>query len=423
VHMARLRTLLLSGTARFTELEIHWYGEGPRSTGLQLVLQTLARNSTLTKLGLQLCRLEANGKALRQLALCNITSLQSLDLSNNDLGGAELEKLAPALCRNTSIEVLDMSWNDLNDKRSTRYLRDILRCNKTITTLALNRNRFGETATAVEHMAYGLGSNSTLLKIDLSDCALGDGGVSTLAQTGSFTTLVEVKIGLNSMTSTGVGVLLEALEEASHITDLDLQGNPIGDEGAVRLAIRSLRNNALPTLTSLSLDNCGIGDDGFIALVSALEQNTSLLLLDLRRNHFGVSEPVSERAFLALARSLPEIQVLQRIDLSWGASLLSAMPSLLAGLRRNTSLFRFHVAGCAPTSVPPATEEIMAKFAGGWMQEMERLGYRNRFLPFFRAPTERPLPRGIWPHALARAAALPDVIFDFLRARPNLDFV
>jgi hypothetical protein len=54
------------------------------------------------------------------------------------------------------------------------------------------------------------------------------------------------------------------------------------------------------------------------------------------------------------------------------------------------------------------------------MQEMERLGYRNRFLPLLRASKERLTPRGVWPHALARVAILPDVIFEVLLSKPNL---
>jgi hypothetical protein len=147
--------------------------------------------------------------------------------------------------------------------------------------------------------------------------------------------------------------------------------------------------------------------------VSALEQNTSLLQLDLH------SPGKSERAFSALAKSLPEIKVLQQADFRWCTGLASAMPLLLTGLRKNTSLFRFHVAYCAPDSVPPTPAET-ARCAGGWMQEMERLGYRNRFLPLIRAPKERLPPLGVWPRALARVATLPDVIFEVLRSKPNL---
>jgi hypothetical protein len=53
------------------------------------------------------------------------------------------------------------------------------------------------------------------------------------------------------------------------------------------------------------------------------------------------------------------------------------------------------------------------------MQEMESLGYRNRFRPMIRAPNER-LPRGVWPHALARVVTFPDAIFEVLRSKPSL---
>jgi hypothetical protein len=77
------------------------------------------------------------------------------------------------------------------------------------------------------------------------------------------------------------------------------------------------------------------------------------------------------------------------------------------------------VAGGAPSSVPPTTEET-ARCAGGWMQEMERLGYRNRFLIFIRTPEGTHRPRGVWPHALARVAAFPDVIFEVIRSQTQL---
>jgi hypothetical protein len=259
------------------------------------------------------------------------------------------------------------------------------------------------------------------LEIDLSGCGLGDGGISIMAQTlGSrSTTLQKLTLNSNTITSTGVGMLLETIVQNSHhITELDLQRNPtIGNEGA-RLLARSLGHNALPNLTHLSLSFCGIGDDGFIALVSALEQNTSLLHLDLRYGHY-VSVNVSERALLDVAESLPGIKVLQQLDFDWCEGLASAMPSLLVGLRENTSLFRFHVANCVPGNAPPTPKES-ARCADGWMQEMEGLGYRNRCLALIRAPEETLTPISVWPHALAQVATYPDVIFEVLRSKPSL---
>jgi Ran GTPase-activating protein (RanGAP) involved in mRNA processing and transport len=384
--------------------------------GLTRVLRALGRRPTLTKLGLRHCPLGRDEARELRLTLCNTLSLQSLLLETCSLGSTGLAELAPALYRNTSIKELDISDNVLEDMESAIILRDIIRRNKTMTNLNLSENHFGQTTGAVECIADGLGSNSTLLKIDLTGCVLRDGDVSTLEQTlGSrSTTLQKLILGSNSITSTGVGVLLEAMEQNScHIPDLDLNSNPIGDEGASLLA-RALENNVLPNLTRLSLYNCGIGDDGFMELVSALEQNTSLLQLDLRQYH-----GLSDRAFLALAESLPEIKVLQRVDIYWCTGLASAMPLLLAGLRQNTSLFRCHVDGCAKYVAPPEPRET-ARCAGGWKQEMERLGYRNRFRPLIRAPKEKLPPSGVWSHALARVGTLPDAIFDVLCSKPSL---
>jgi hypothetical protein len=416
VNLTGLETLLLSDNSGITELEIRKTYGGQPMLGLSRVLQALGRRPTLTKLGLHGCPLDRDEARLLRMALCNIQSLQSLVLTGGTLESAGLAELAPALYHNTTIKVLDMSENKLNDMESAETLSDILHSNKTITTLDLSESTFGKTTGAIECITDGLGSNSTLMEIHLTLCALGDDGVSALERNlGSRnTTLEKLNLKYNRITSTGVGVLLETMEHSSqHITILDLENNHIGNEGASLLA-RALGNNALPNLRRLSLGYCDIGDDGFVALTLALEQNKSLLQIDWRGNY-----DVGERAFLALAKSLPEIKVLQRINLRWCTGLASAMPLLLEGLRENTSLFRIQVANCGPALVPPRTEET-ARCAGGWMQEMERLGYRNRFRPLIRAPKERLPPLGVWPHALSRAAILPDVIFEVLCSKPNL---
>jgi Ran GTPase-activating protein (RanGAP) involved in mRNA processing and transport len=408
--------VLLSEDSKITELEINRRYEGLPMMGLTRVLQALGRRPTLTKLQLNAAPLGRDEARQLGIAMCNTPSLHTLILTGSTLGSVGLVELAPALYRNTSIKVLDMSDNSLNDMESARSLRDIIRHNKTMTSLDLSGTSFGRTAGAVDCIMGGVSSNSTLMKILLSRCHLGDDGVSILAQTlGSRSTpLQKLTLDNNFITSAGIGVLLETMEQNSHnITDLDLQQNYIGNEAASLLA-RSLGNNVLPNLTRLSLSYCGIGNDGFIALMSALEHNTSLLHLDLSENWH-----VSERAFLALAESLSEIKVLQQVHLSWCGGLASAIPLLLAGLRENTSLFRFHVANCAPYSVPPSSPET-ARCAGGWMQELERLGYRNCCRSLIRTSKESLPPRGVWPRALARVATLPAVIFEVLRSKPSL---
>jgi Ran GTPase-activating protein (RanGAP) involved in mRNA processing and transport len=415
VDLTGLETVLRSDSSKITELEIHYFC-GSHLIGLTPVLQALARHPALAKLILRGCRLDRDDARELAMVLCNSSSLHTLVLKDLTLRITGLAELAPALCRNTSIRVLDISGNNLKSIESAEKLRDIIRSNKTMTALALSGNGFGETTGAIECIADGLGSNSTLLEFNLSSYALGDDSISTLAQTlGSpNTALQKLTLSGYSIRSTGVGALVDMMEQSHHIKDLDLSSNPIRNGGASLLA-RSLGSNALPNLKRLSLSNCGIGDDGFLTLISALEQNTSLLYLDLRYSH-----GLSERVFLALAESLPEIKTLQRINLRWCTGLDSNMPLLLAGLRKNTNLFCFHVETSSSLSVPPLTPEETSRYNGGWVQEVERLGYRNRFLPLLRAPKESLPPLGVWPRALAQVATLPDVIFKVLRSKPNL---
>jgi hypothetical protein len=90
------------------------------------------------ELGLRRCPFGRNEARLLHTALCNTPSLQTLAIRHGTLGSAELAELAPALYHNTSIKVLDMSGNNFDDTESARLLRDIIRCNKIVTTFVLS---------------------------------------------------------------------------------------------------------------------------------------------------------------------------------------------------------------------------------------------------------------------------------------------
>jgi hypothetical protein len=126
------------------------------------------------------------------MALCNIPNLQSLLLADGALESAGLAELAPALYHNTSIKLLAIAGNRLDDMESAEILGDIIRRDNSVTILLLARIAFGGIAGPVDYIAEGLGSSSTLLKINLSNCALRDPHVSILSQTlGSRNTVLQ----------------------------------------------------------------------------------------------------------------------------------------------------------------------------------------------------------------------------------------
>jgi Ran GTPase-activating protein (RanGAP) involved in mRNA processing and transport len=144
VDLTGLETVLLSDASKITELDIHRFHVNLPMMGLTHVLQALGRRPTLTKLGLRHCRLGRNNARLLGMVLRNTSSLKTLVLIRTTLGSAGLEELATVLYHNTSIKELGISYNGLVDMESAEIFRDILRRNKTMTTLDLSGNNFGK---------------------------------------------------------------------------------------------------------------------------------------------------------------------------------------------------------------------------------------------------------------------------------------
>jgi hypothetical protein len=117
----------------------------------------------------------------------------------------------------------------------------------------------------------------------------------------------------------------------------------------------------------------------------ALKQNTSL--------HILICETMGgELTPFGLGGESTKIQVLQPVDLRWCEGLV-AMPFLLAGLRKNASLLRFHVESesklFSPATNLKKRPDAMAAGCGNW-----QLGYRGIF-PLLHTPKRLP-PRGVW---------------------------
>jgi Ran GTPase-activating protein (RanGAP) involved in mRNA processing and transport len=401
--LSGLEVLLRSQDSKVKELVLDKLDT--RTVGLHPVLRELERNTAVTTLAIRVSVLSHENVQQLKSVLRQNTVLQSLVLTSNTLGSAGLAEIAPVLYRNTSIKILDLSSNGLDDIESANVLHELLRRNKIIVSLILAGNAFGRNAAAARSILEAVRSNPALQQFNLGGCELGDRGVSILANAlvARNASMVELDLGFNEITVVGLHALLDnGVEAVKTLTKLSFTYNPLKSEGATILA-DALGRNAMPNLKQLDLGSCGIYDDGFVALVSALEQNTSLQILNLHGNHFY------ERGFLAFAESLSNIKGLQQIGLTENASFRSTLPLLLEGFRKNTSLVEVNMSmdGCKP---------------GAWLQELKFLGQRNRFTPMLKAsdPLDASPRLGIWSRALAKVATEPDVLFHVLRNKPKL---
>jgi hypothetical protein len=401
--LSGLEVLLRSQSSKVKEVILEQVST--RTVGLHPVMQELGHRTTVTKLAIRHSVLSREDVQQLKVVLHQNMALQSLDLTSSALGSAGLAESAPALYRNTSIKSLDPSQNGLDNIESADVLRELIRRNKMITSFCLASNAFGLNPAATRSIAEGLRSNTALQQLGLINCKLDDHGISILAKALAIrnASILELDLNSNQITSVGVRALVgDNAEAVKTITKLCLSGDPIGSEGASILA-NALRRNAMPSPKRLHLDNCGIEDDGFVALVSALEQNTSLDILSLQGYGFG------ERGLMALAESLPNIKGLQQITIKANASFHSTLPLLLEGFRKNTSLVEVTI------DIDRYEPEI-------WSPELNFLGHRNRFTPLLKTsgPLNASLQLGIWSRALVKVAAEPSVLFHVLRNKPKL---
>jgi Ran GTPase-activating protein (RanGAP) involved in mRNA processing and transport len=401
--LSGLKVLLRSQDSKAKELVIE--DVDTHTVGLHPVVRELGRNTTINNLTIRDSVLSRDNVQQLQALLRQNTALQHLFLRENSLRSAGLAKIAPALYRNTSIRSLDLAQNGLHDIDSANVLRELIRRNKTIASLCLAENTFGSNAAAARIILEGLRSNTAIQQLDLGGCRLDDQGLSVLANALAIrnASILELDLRWNRITSVGVHALVgDNVEAVKTLTKLCLSGNLIRCEGATMLA-DALEHNAIPSLKQLQLDSCGIDDDGFVALVYALEQDTSLQILHLGGNSVG------ERGFIGLAESLPNMKGLQQIKMPFAnESFRSTLPLQLEGFRKNTRLVGV---------------EIQRSHYGEWSKELKFLSQRNRFTPLLKVsdPAGSVSPQlGIWFLALAKVAREPDVLFHVLCNKPKL---
>jgi Ran GTPase-activating protein (RanGAP) involved in mRNA processing and transport len=399
-----LEVLLRSKDSKVKELILEQVDTN--TVGLHSVMQELRHNTTVTNLAIRNSTLSFDSMRQLEAVLCQNTALHTLDLSESALGSLGLADITSGLSHNTSIKSLDLSGTGIGDVESTNMLGELLRHNNTITSLCIGDNAFVSDAAAAQSIFEGLRFNTALQQLDLGGCNLGDQGISILANALAARNASTLGLDLrcNGITSVGVRALVDDnVEAVKTLTKLSLCHNPVGSKGVTVLA-DALGRNTMPNLKQLHLNCCGIDDDGFVALVSALQQSTSLQTLSLVGNdEFG------ERGFMALAESLPRIKVLQEINFDVNVTFQSMMPFLLEGFRKNNSLVKVGI-------------KIAGRAHGEWSQELKCLGQRNRFTPLLKAsdPPDVSPQLGIWSRALAKVALEPGVLFHILRNKPKL---
>ncbi|KAK2888744.1 hypothetical protein Q8A67_014119 [Cirrhinus molitorella] len=228
-----------------------------------------------------------NMKVLQKL-LPVIKESRSVQLSYCGVTDKGCVALASALRSNPShLRQLDLSWNKLGD--SVKLLSDVLQ-NPHCKLEKLELSDCGVTDKGCAALASALRSNPSHLRhLNLSGNNLGD-SVKLLSDAlqNPHCKLETLKLWDCGVTDEGCVALASALRSnPSHLRHLNLSGNNLGD--SVKLLSDVLQNPHCK-LEKLRLYKCGVTDEGCAALASALRSNPSHLRhLNLSMNKLGYS--------------------------------------------------------------------------------------------------------------------------------------
>mmetsp|Transcript_36435 Transcript_36435/g.88217 ORF Transcript_36435/g.88217 Transcript_36435/m.88217 type:complete len:499 (-) Transcript_36435:1518-3014(-) len=255
------------------------------SYGANCLQQALEHHPSLKVLKLSRCQLEDDG--LRKLACSSLGVLEEIDLSCNQISdGIYLGKL---LYRNRNMRILDFSKNylsnvgceDFLDEHGLGSLRSLnlasnhigrlgatalgtamARPSCCLEELILNDNVFLGEAGLLALGTKGLIVNSSIIKLAMNNCSVGDVGAAILAQCLSrHPCIQELTLAANHLTIRGAAACLQSM---TTLLKLDLSWNRIGNA-------------------------CYCGDQGFDPTVGqelvAIMKKSNIMLRELNLSH------------------------------------------------------------------------------------------------------------------------------------------
>jgi Ran GTPase-activating protein (RanGAP) involved in mRNA processing and transport len=273
----RILSKVVATNATLTTLNLQNVGLGVVERGTLLLCRGLAKNSTLTSLDLSTNNLVFSDmhvlhETLRQSPS---TALAALHLRNNRIGSSGASELAAMLKTVISLTKLDLVRCGIG-KAGCALLSDALASNTTLRTLRLDCNQLGGNSNAFvlesNTLVNGQGDVASMLKQRLHDAGVSQCGVSP--KLWQNTTLQMLSMNHCGFGDDFVAELCTALGGGeSGLRHLHLSGNYIRNDGAFHLAELLASSTGIRSI-DLSLNS--IRDEGGVALGAVLGAHPSL---------------------------------------------------------------------------------------------------------------------------------------------------
>ena len=313
---------------------------------LNILLNTIAKIKTIKTLELQRNRLKYF--EIKKLLEENKT-LQTLNLSGNNLNPKMMKELSEGLKKDKGLENLFLNECKLNDNTLSPLFKTLSR-NNLLKELHLNKNLIEENG--LKELSDNLIYNHSLTHLNLNGCGINDIGAKIIAKMlHSNQSLKILQLNVNEIRE-GLEDLAFSLKDNNSLTTLNLNNNLLKDSGIDALSNSLKKNDTLKTL-NLSY-NYDLTKNSLLPLIDAIKENSSLQSLYLSEVEI---DPICEKklveslkynntlSFISLnsISSLPKVNFLLNANSVWDHKehstkydiyFLSAVKSLVLSLKR-----------------------------------------------------------------------------------------
>jgi len=224
------------------------------------------------------------------------------------------ETIAELLAANSTLQALDLSQNELSDS-DCEPLQWALRRNLGLRSLILRNNQI--TAEGCRLVCQGLThSSANLEKLDISHNHIKDKGLEAICETLlSQSSLRELHVESCGLTSDGCSRLMDALNENKSLHSLYISNNILGDAACSSIADMLCRNDSLQILYMNMCSISAAGCSGILKIMAS--ENSTLRTLGVcynKLNALGDQDELRKLITSALANNT------DRRVLSWGTS-------------------------------------------------------------------------------------------------------
>lgn len=265
--------------------------------GVSKLCEALNTNTTLRKLDLGSSRVDKMGtKAIVKLMETNstITHLELGPIMWEEQTASDLDLVIQSLAKNSTLTTLNISKGGMFQKLNVPALGETLRLNETLAKLSLSRVEV--TDSDIASLCHSLEFNTSLVELKLTTTSFSVRGTATLADFIEKNSVLEV-LELEGRISIGpqeISLLAESLKTNSTLSTLRLSygfdpiitedghwslSNGTLPEGGASSLFDMLQTNT--TLKILSLGGFMIGHLGVDALCNMLDSNITLKSLTL----------------------------------------------------------------------------------------------------------------------------------------------